>query len=156
MMNERGFTLIEIVIAIAVMAILATIGTFQFNQYMRKSSVESQTRKLYGDILELRSKALFEKRPRALKLTTTSYSLYSSEVMSVNPVSTRPLDVPITWNVSTDITFDTSGMTNDNKAICTNQTNSSPVDSIIISTTRIRLGKLGQGAACAEANIVAK
>jgi prepilin-type N-terminal cleavage/methylation domain-containing protein len=156
-MDQRGFTLVELLMAITVMAILLSIGTFQFNQQLRKSAVENQTRILYGDIVQLRSKALFEKRSRALRLSTTGYSLYSSGVMSVGPADTRVLKAPLTWSgATTDVTFDTSGTTNDNKVICTNQINTAAVDSIVISTTRIRLGKLNQGAACAEANIVAK
>jgi len=156
-MNKRGFTLIEIVVTIAIMAILMSIGTFQFNQYQRKSAVERQTREFYADVVEMRSKALFEKTPRSLRLAAASYSLYASEDMTVAPLQTKILKNPVGWNpTSTDITFDTSGMTDDIKTICTADSNTSPVDSVVISTTSIRIGKLGEGATCADANVVAK
>jgi prepilin-type N-terminal cleavage/methylation domain-containing protein len=155
-MNMRGFTLIEMVLAVAIMAILTTIGTFSFGQYQRKSLVENQTRRLYVDIVALRSQALFEKRPRTLRLAPASYALYSSDVVTGAPASTTVLNSPVTLSGAADVTYDTSGMTSSTQTICAAAANAAPVDSVVIYPTSIRLGKLNQGAACADVNIVAK
>lgn len=159
-MNRHGFSLIELLITIALITIMLTVASFQFSAYSKKSGVESQTRRLYGDLMELRSKAMFEKRSRAVKLSALSYSIYSSEVTTVSPVQVTTLKAPIQWNNSSDIIFDSRGMldTVDNSSICVSETNSAPVDSIVVSMTRIKLGKFKEGATggCKSANIVSK
>lgn len=154
-----GFSLIELVLVIALIATLTGIGTYQFAQFTRKSAIEKQTKTLYSDLMELRSKAIFEKKSRGLKLTVTGYSIYSSATMtaSVNPVETKTLTAAITWNNSSDIILDTQGFVQATlSSICTVDTNPANFDSLVVSTSRIRMGKLKGGASCATANIDAR
>jgi prepilin-type N-terminal cleavage/methylation domain-containing protein len=163
-MNSRGFTLIEVLIVIAIIGTLTAIGAFQFAEYSRKSAIESQTRQMYTDIMEQRSKALFEKRNRGIRVSSTIFSIYSSATDAVprtvigNPFATITLKYPITSNNSTDIIFDTGGMldTVSNQTICVSGTNSASIDSIVVSETRIRLGKLKVGTNCDTNNVNAK
>jgi len=160
-MNRRGFTLIEIIITIGVMGILMSIASYSFNEYSRKSAVESQTRKLYSDLMELRTKGLYEKRVVAMRISATGYALYSSYSPTMTgPYRTTTLKTPITWNNATvtDIRFNEQGMLQGvtNKSICANATNSASVDSVIVSMTMIKLGKLKDGTSCVENNIDAK
>ena len=157
-MNSRGFTLIELLIVIAIIGILAAIGTFQFSEYSKKSAIESQTRKLYSDMTEQRGKALFEKKPRRIKVTASTFSLYSSATLTSYPIAITTLKYPITSNNYTDIIFDTGGMLDgvSNQSICVTETNSASIDSIVVSETRIRLGKKKEGTNCAADNINAK
>lgn len=153
-MNRNGFSLIELLITIALITIMLSIATFQFSAFSKKSGVESQTRKLYGDLMELRSKAMFEKRSRGIKLSALSYSIYSSEVMTVNPIQVTALKTPIN---AEEIIFDTRGMLQSAAtSVCVSETNSAPVDSIAVSTTRIKLGKLKEGMGCISENIISK
>lgn len=156
-MNRQGFTLIELLIVIAIMGILLSIGTFQFSSYSKKSSIESQTRLLYGDMMEMRSKAMYEKRNLGIRLAASSYKIYSSEVMTVNPIQTVNLNTPITYNNGTDIIYDSRGMLEsaDNTTICINSTNEASVDSIVVSMTRITIGKK-TGANCVHTGITSK
>jgi len=153
-----GFTLIELIIVIALIAILSGIGTFQFTQYSRKSAIEKQTKTLYGDLMELRSKSIFEKKSRGLRLTATGYSIYSSATMTVNPVETKTLTVPITWNNSADIILNNRGFVQATlSSVCTTNANSANVDSLVVSESRIRMGKLKEGTTCGNtANIDAR
>lgn len=156
-MNQRGFTIVEIMMVIGIMGILLTVATVQFSTYTRKAAVESQTRVLYSDLMEVRNKALFEKSNRLLKLqSATSYVIYGDSGTTV--LETKPLKVPIIWTNSGDILFDTRGMLQnvDNKTICISDENGSPVDSIVISATRIRIGKLDEGASCNASNVTSK
>lgn len=159
-MNRAGFTLIELLVVMLIIGILLSVGTFQFNQFLRKSEAEGQTRKLYGDLMELRSQALFEKRSKTVKFTATAYSTYSSTVTAtgVSPVYISTLKRPITRNNSSDIVFDSRGMlpnaASDNQTICVTEENDAAVDSIVVSMTRVQLGKRNGG--CIAADIIFK
>jgi len=153
-MNRNGFSLIELLITIALITIMLTIATFQFSAFSKKSGVESQTRKFYGDLMELRSKAMFGKRNMGIKLSALSYSIYSSEVMTVNPVQVTTLNAPIN---TAEILFDSRGMLQSAaNSICISEANDAAVDSIVISKTRIKLGKLKAGKGCISENIIYK
>jgi prepilin-type N-terminal cleavage/methylation domain-containing protein len=159
-MNRAGFTLVEVLVVIGIISILLGIGTFQFAQFMRKSAAESQTRKLHGDMMELRVRALFEKRSKAVLLSANSYSIYSSSVTSVSPVNTTTLKRSITNNNSAKIVFDSRGMLqfapSASQTICVAEENDAVIDSIVVAMTRLQIGKRKGGMACNADNIVFK
>jgi prepilin-type N-terminal cleavage/methylation domain-containing protein len=147
-MNKSGFTLIEVLVVIGIVSLLLTFGTLEFNQYTKKASIEGQTRKLYADLMELRSRALFEKHNKVIHLTASSYT---------TPVETVNLKQAIEYNGSGDeIVFDTRGLMLDSKTICVVEENGAAVDSIIVSMARVQLGKRKRGMTCEAANIVFK
>jgi len=156
-MNRAGFTLVELLVVIGIISLLLGIGTIQFSRYTLKYDTESQTRKLYGDLLEIRSRALFEKESKALVLSADAYSLYASTDTTATPVETVTLKRPITFNGSgAEIVFDTRGMLLNSKTICVSEENDAAVDSVVVSTARVQLGKRNGGMACNAANIVFK
>lgn len=158
-MNNRGFSLIELVIIIAIIGILSAIGTFAFSQYSRKSQIVNQTRLLYGDLMEYRIKALYEKKNWTFKMATTGYDIYSSAVTSVSPVASVVFKHPVFVGTTIpEFGFDTQGLTVDHKqgSVCVDSSNDAVVDSVVISTTRVQLGKKKEGRPCASDEIVAK
>lgn len=159
-MNRAGFTLVELLVVIGLISLLLGIGTFQFAQYLRKSAVESQTRKLYSDLLEFRSRALFEKRNKTMKFTATSYAKYSTTTTTGAPVEIISLKRPITRNNSADIVFDARGMlpnaASSGQTICVTEENDAAVDSVVVSMTRVQIGKRDEEMACDDDNVVFK
>lgn len=155
-MNQRGFSLTELLTVIALIGILSAIGTFSFSQYQVKSRIASQTRLLYGDLMEYRTKALYEKKNWTFKIAATGYGIYSSANTAVEPVKTVTLRYGVTSDNAADVVFSTQGqMTvsgNADKSICISSVNDAAVDSVLISMTRIQIGKK-TGADCAAANI---
>lgn len=153
--QPSGFSLVELVVVIGIISILLVVGTYQFSQHSRKSAIEKQTKTLYADMMELRSRSMFEKKSRGLRLTATAYSIYSSATMTVIPVETRTLAAAVSWNNSNaDIIFDTQGFVNAGlSSICAVGTNPAYFDSLVVSASRIRIGKLKEGTSCATANI---
>ena len=158
-MNMRGFSLIELLIVIALIGILVSAATFGFTQYSRKSKMESQTRLLYGDLMEYRAKALYEKKNWTFKFSAASYGIYSSAATTVSPVSTVifKYSVDNTANLNTTpITFDTQGMTDVSGTVCVAGANDANVDSVVISRTRVQIGKRKEGLTCLGENIDAR
>lgn len=156
-MKNRGFTLVELLIVIVLIGILSTIGTIAFSEYTKKSQITSQTRTLYGDLMEYRLKALYEKRNWTFKINAASYGIYSSADTSVAPVSSIILKNSVTFNNATDIVYDSQGLANvSGKTVCVSATNDAAVDSIVISTSRVQIGKKKAGTSCASTNITAQ
>jgi prepilin-type N-terminal cleavage/methylation domain-containing protein len=146
-MNTRGFTLVELIIVIGLITILLAVASSNFNNYTKKMSIESQTRKLYSDLMAQRTRALYEKRNRAIKMTASSYSIYSSGLTTVTPQSAVQLKNAISYTNGANIIFDTKGMLQNvsNNTITVSTENNASVDSIVVSETRISLGKQSGG-----------
>lgn len=144
-MRERGFTLVELIVVMALISILLTIGAIQFNSYTTKGKIESQIKMMQSDLAEARVQALFQKRPRAVVITGSQFSLYSSLATSGSPVLQKTLDYPVQSNGTGAINFDASGLLSNvgtGRSICLSVGNNpATIDSIVFSTTRIYSGK---------------
>lgn len=164
-MNNRGFSLMELMIVIALIGILSAIGTFGFSQYSKKAQIASQTRLLYGDLMEYRIKAMYEKKNWTIKIAAAGYGIYSSADTTVAPVKTVTLKYDVTTDNADDIIFNTRGLAlfssdtsnlNLGKSACVASANDAAVDAVVLSTTRVQIGKRKEGLSCAEANIDTK
>jgi prepilin-type N-terminal cleavage/methylation domain-containing protein len=165
-----GITLIELLVAISIIGILVVALGFQYEGWQGGYRIESQTKELYVDLMNARSRSMQTNRMHFVTLAATQYILYED----TNPVpdgngllniaadtqvllkDLNPL-YPITWNGGILIGFSTRGLSNVNKTICTNTTDESDYNCIEISPTRINPGKLTTpGGACNDANCVAR
>lgn len=84
--DDAGFTIVELVVVVAIIATLLTIGTVEFNSWMTKNRVESQVNKMVTDFNELRLRAITRKQRHSITLNPSSYVLrsYSSVEESVS------------------------------------------------------------------------
>ncbi|GAB7027891.1 pilus assembly FimT family protein [Geotalea toluenoxydans] len=165
MQRERGFSLVELLVVMAIMATLLAIATHNWNQMTLKSGVESQIKKMQADLMEVRLQALYSKNPRSVVITGKQFKIYASDDTTATPITTKDLPYSVVWNDddSSPVIFDaqglTRGLTPDTKRyLCilpTNDTavvNAAAVDSMAISQVRVNLGKR-TGGGCAGANI---
>lgn len=160
-MCQRGFSLVELMIVIAIAGILLSIATLSWNEMQTKSAVESQIKKIHADLMEVRLQALYGKRARSVVISGQVYKSYSSRVITSTALETKQLRYPVVWNGGGALTFDEQGLTSNQGSLCVLPTdslaviNSAAVDSLVVSQARINLGKR-TGTECNSDNIKQK
>ena len=160
-----GFSLIELVIVIAIMAIAASIGTISFNSWQTKYKIEGQTREIYNDLNQARANAFQQKREHRVIFQPSSYVMksYSSEFEPIDSGNTVLSKSNLTFGLTRRdsstlaldanisdyrIIFDTRGFATGNFTMIVNPyTAGSSVNCIVISATRVNLGKIN-GTTC--------
>lgn len=166
-MKSRGFSLIEMIITVAILSILLTIGTLRFQEYLQRYRTEAQTHLLYAELLKARTNAIYQRKGTRVKFYQGRFEVYSSQVdgPEVTPLATHLLSYPITspptidFDITAggDIDFDERGVTYDIHSLCLQETPySGAVDSIVIHNLRTSIGKKDKGDACTSDSITLK
>lgn len=156
-MNERGFTLVEIIITIAVIGILVAIATLDYSAWNRKYQSESQLKAMYADLAGAKLDALHKKTDRSVTLTSTGYTIRRADTGAT--LLQKTIKYPITWSHGNILTFNTRGLfanMTTPQTICLSSGAELGRDCLIVSTTKIDMGKRSSGAACAYSNCVIK
>lgn len=118
-MNQKGFSLTELIITMGIMGALLAIATLPFNNWVKKAGIESQTRILQSDLNNARIEAVTSKTRRSIVLNPESYSYKSYTSANENTTSggkvifTKVLNyqiAPITGSFTDRyVVFDTRG-----------------------------------------------
>lgn len=90
--KNAGFSLIELLVIIAIITILSSVAAIQFNQWNVKNKVESQVKKLATDINEIRIRALTTKLRHNIVLNTSGYVFQSYSTDDLSKCSGK--DIP--------------------------------------------------------------
>lgn len=163
-MNRRGFTMVEMLIVMAIIAILLAFSTIAFNNWVNRNKVETQFKTMYADLMAARSQALYNKNGtgKSVIITNSAFNVYATTDTTVAPVLTKVLKVPVT-PANTQIDFNPAGVAKLNgddtvrfAYVCV-QTNATSAifNSLIISNTRIQMSTLS-GGVCSSANVKAQ
>ena len=70
--KENGFTLIELMVTIAVLAIIAMIAVPSFSNMLLKQNLKKSTQELANVLVQARSKAALERREVTVQLNTSA------------------------------------------------------------------------------------
>lgn len=95
MSKERGFTIVELVVVVSIMAILLTIGSLNFSEMQRKSKVEEQVRSIYSTLTDVRLQAMYTKTPRAVTVVGSTLCIYATDDTTAAPSSVVTLAFPM-------------------------------------------------------------
>jgi prepilin-type N-terminal cleavage/methylation domain-containing protein len=161
-MRNSGVTLIELLVVIAVAGILAVALGATFAGWQDSYRIESETKDIYSDLMDARLGALQRNRMHFVVLETDQYTVYEDRDPepdgdgNLDPaqdfealVEELPFEKEIDWNGDNQIDFTARGLSNDNKTICMFSGYEPDYDCIVISATRIKMGKIeDQGGAC--------
>ena len=96
MRNNRGFTLIELMVTIAVMAIIAMMAAPSFIQTIRINQLASETRDFVDLLAETRSEAILKQGERVVALDSTITTFYKK--WSPVKVTKESGDSSVTFN----------------------------------------------------------
>ncbi|MBF0342914.1 MAG: prepilin-type N-terminal cleavage/methylation domain-containing protein [Nitrospirae bacterium] len=66
MKDYKGFTMIELLVVLVIAAIIITLAVSQFTGSKTKTQIESDTKKMYSDLMEIKSKAFSERKTYGL------------------------------------------------------------------------------------------
>jgi len=79
--NKKGFTLVELVVVIAIITTLLGLATIAFHDWLVKARVEAQVRQMVADISNIRVRAMTRKQRCSLQLDANQYVFrsYSSD-----------------------------------------------------------------------------
>lgn len=158
--GQAGFSLVELVVVIAILGILFTIGTLNFHQWQLKNQIDRETRELYTDINTARLNAIHTKKRHSVLFNPTNYVLknYSTEgepTSSGTTLAAKTVPHQLTKIVSgssqalagENIIYDTRGFIYNGigLTVAVNPFNSGGYDCIVLSEGRTNMGKMTNG-----------
>ena len=177
----RGFTLLEIILVVAMVGILTGIGVASFAGLTRKTAVSNQARRIQTDLSKVKVMAMTKGRTHFVTLNTNGYTAYddtnpapdgddvlavgsdtpvlrSNEALNLSTVAAQQF-YPITWDDPSGVNqihFNSRGLcttaTAAPQTICIPSEANPNYDCVTVSSTRILLGKLAVQGACSAAN----
>jgi prepilin-type N-terminal cleavage/methylation domain-containing protein len=74
--NNKGVTLIELIVVVSIIGILVVALGFSFEGWIGKYRVESQVKDMYTDFMNARARAMERGRVHFITGTATGYTLY--------------------------------------------------------------------------------
>lgn len=160
-MKNNGFSLIELIVTMAIMGILFGIATLSFFDWQRKAQIERQTREMHTDINSARMESIFRKTRHRVTFQPSSYVLrrYSSENEADTAgtiINSRNVTYQLTRVTGGDLSdvsieFDARGLlTGSNFSLRVNPVASgASFDCLIIHVARTNMGKMkDDGTSC--------
>ena len=157
--GRAGFTLVELLVAIAIMGTVMGLSALSFNSWKKKSNIEAQTRDLFTTFMEARNNAFMQKKRHDVELEQKNYVLksYSSESDAAGKIiRSKALTYKLTKKGAdisgTKVSYDSGGFTTGFAS--TNFTvnvdiddTSTSLNCLVVYVTRINMGKWN-GTAC--------
>lgn len=110
MKRRNGFSMIELVIAMAILAIMSTIAVFSWQRYVTNTNLRTATRELEADIFLIKERAVSERIHYRITLNVgaNSYTIDQGGAATGDAYNTLQTKSPATLgssNILLDTTF---------------------------------------------------
>jgi prepilin-type N-terminal cleavage/methylation domain-containing protein len=158
--SQAGFSLLEMIIVLAIAATGMSIAVFNFHSFDVKTNTESQVKQMAVDLDQMRLRALATKKRQGVKLTEFSYSFYSYSSLgdgagaltggacTVN--SSLLSALPVTKFNGAIFQIDERGMLigSNTQTIFFGNTDVGSVNCVVLSAARVSAGKRNASGGC--------
>jgi prepilin-type N-terminal cleavage/methylation domain-containing protein len=156
-----GFTLVEILITIAIVGILLVLAVGNFGGMNEKYKVEAETKQLYADLMDARGRAMQRNRVFHAQITVNGYNTFEDTdpvpdgdanlTGSDTPVTSVTVDHDITTTAGlSNFRFNRNGIASVTGDIRFASTARPDYNCITILPTRIKMGQYIGGGGCVE------
>jgi len=150
----KGFTLIEMLVVLSIMAILFSIGIPAYTKWVTKYKIQNDTKTIFGVLNQARIKAFSEKKICGIRWSGSTFSQielrcdnnYDGDIDDTNELIQK-IDLKTSFKdgSSNKVIFKKEGF-GTSKTICTTMPeNNSKYNCIKISSTRILMGHYNGG-----------
>jgi type IV fimbrial biogenesis protein FimT len=141
--KDYGFTLMELMVIMAIFSILAAVGMFTANQYLPKYRKQAAGRTVLSDLVKARIHAIKSRVNQTVTINNDKYTIHDSGTPS-NIFLTRDFELDFDWKdiriqSTTNPTFNTDGTVNNISNIEVNCGGSDPVEITMTITGNLRI-----------------
>lgn len=154
MRDQSGFTLVELMVVVALVGIILAMATLNFNRMNEKYTLESNIKEIYAILMKARNDASNTNTPRLVVLAAnqvqTGADADEDNVIDAGTAATTPY--PRFTISAANIGFNRRGLTNNLQTIRITgySTGTAPaMDCIVVAQTRINIG-LWTGGKCVQ------
>ena len=135
--KQSGFTLIELIVIIAIVGVFAAIAVPNFLSYMPKYRLNGAARQVMGDLMAARMKAVKENTTVTVaRVSNHEYKISTTSEEKTIDIQSNYRDVTIV-GIFTDISFYSRGTASPRAITLTNSTNSKKVSVAITGRVKI-------------------
>ncbi len=136
MWSNRGFTIVELLVAMLIFVILTAIAIPGYNRWSQKHKIESDVREIFLLLQEYQARAFTEKKDLTTDFSGDSFRIKDS---SGNVLQTVDVSGSFTFKGSA-VSIDKRGTFSGSSIIPTVHTEA-PYDCVSVDDTRVTLGK---------------
>jgi prepilin-type N-terminal cleavage/methylation domain-containing protein len=159
--GRGGFTLLEIMIALAILGIVVVLAVGNFQGMMEKYRVEGETKQMFADLMDARGRAMQRNRAFFVRINANGYGTFedtspapdgngsweSADAPAANEV-VRHTILTVPGGLS-DFLFNRNGIASETGTIRFVSTAQPDYDCITVQATRIKMGQINAGT-CVE------